>query len=63
MKNFFIFICLLTKGTVGIPLSLDDIIGPEDIGDKAASTYQNCNCQCDSYTWTDGEIIRGNCKR
>ena len=30
---------------------------------KAASTYQNCNCQCDSYTWSDGIYIRGNCRR
>merc|ERR1712001_230578 len=29
---------------------------------KAASTYQNCNCQCDSYTWSDGIYIRGNCR-
>merc|ERR1712029_1232865 len=25
-------------------------------------TYQNCNCQCDSYTWSDGNYIRGNCR-
>merc|ERR1712018_1033361 len=62
MKISLIFICLFTKGTLGIPLSLDDILGPGDVGDKAPSTYQNCNCQCDSYTWTDGNVIRGNCK-
>merc|ERR1712018_516640 len=28
---------------------------------KAPSTYQNCNCQCNSDTWTDGQAIRGNC--
>merc|ERR1712152_108987 len=31
-------------------------------GTRAASTYQNCNCQCDSYTWSDGKYTRGNCK-
>merc|ERR1711944_391631 len=29
---------------------------------RAPSTYQNCNCQCDSYTWSDGNYIRGNCR-
>merc|ERR1712023_615570 len=24
--------------------------------------YLNCNCQCDSYTWSDGKYTRGNCK-
>merc|ERR1712062_820374 len=27
---------------------------------RAPSTYQNCNCQCDSYTWSDGNYGRGN---
>merc|ERR1711963_880998 len=31
-------------------------------GTRAASTYQNCNCQCNSDTWTDGQYIRGNCR-
>jgi len=29
---------------------------------KAASTFQNCDCQCDSDTWTDGNTIKGNCQ-
>merc|ERR1711884_962841 len=29
---------------------------------RAPSTYQNCNCQCDSYIWSDGNYIRGNCR-
>merc|ERR1712186_161483 len=29
---------------------------------RAPSTYQNCNCRCDSYTWSDGNYIRGNCR-
>jgi len=34
----------------------------EKIDKRAESTFQNCNCQCDSYTWTDGTTIKGNCK-
>ena len=34
---------------------------------KAPSTYQNCDCQCDSYTWETKnkgkKYIMGNCKR
>jgi len=26
------------------------------------SAYQNCDCQCDSTTWTDGRTIKGNCQ-
>merc|ERR1712024_187926 len=29
---------------------------------RAPSTYQNCNFQCDSYTLSDGNYIRGNCR-
>merc|ERR1719225_1390823 len=29
---------------------------------KGPSTFQNCNCQCDSDQWTDGTTIKGNCK-
>merc|ERR1712172_347557 len=29
---------------------------------RAPSTYQNCNCQCDSITVTDGNTIKGNCR-
>merc|ERR1712021_244248 len=25
-------------------------------------TFENCNCQCNSDTWTDGQYIRGNCR-
>merc|ERR1712048_509468 len=24
--------------------------------------FQNCNCQCNSDAWTDGQYIRGNCR-
>ena len=30
---------------------------------RAPSTYQNCNCQCNSDTWTDGTTVKGNCRR
>merc|ERR1712027_74150 len=42
-------------------------MGPQDkksdIGVKAPSPYENCNCQCHHYTWQDtyGKI-QGNCK-
>merc|ERR1711935_1198165 len=29
---------------------------------RAPSTYKNCDCQCDSVTWTDGGTIKGNCR-
>jgi len=29
---------------------------------KAWSPVQNCNCQCDSYTWSSGTNIKGNCR-
>merc|ERR1711936_977360 len=33
------------------------------IGVKAPSPYENCNCQCDHYTWQDTYgAIQGNCK-
>jgi len=33
-----------------------------DVAVRAPSDYLNCNCQCDSYTWSDGKYTRGNCK-
>merc|ERR1712018_38449 len=33
-----------------------------DVAVRAPSDYSNCNCQCDSYTWSDGKYTRGNCK-
>jgi len=32
------------------------------IDTRGPSDFQNCNCQCDSYTWSDGTTIKGNCK-
>lgn len=34
-----------------------------DTGVRAASTYQNCDCQCNSITTTDGYSLSGNCQR
>ena len=40
---------------------------PELVGTRASSTYQNCNCQCDSYTWETTyrgrKYLMGNCRR
>merc|ERR1712018_986316 len=36
--------------------------GDIDVAVRAPSDYLNCNCQCDSYTWSDGKYTRGNCK-
>merc|ERR1712038_1591288 len=33
-----------------------------DVDNRAPSTYENCDCQCNSDTWTDGNGIKGNCK-
>merc|ERR1711944_250431 len=33
-----------------------------DVDNRAPSTYENCNCQCNSDTWTDGQEIKGNCR-
>ena len=36
----------------------------DDNGLRAASTCYNCNCQCDSYGWTDkNNRYIGNCRR
>jgi len=36
--------------------------GKVTVSNRAPSTFQNCNCQCNSDTWTDGQYIRGNCR-
>merc|ERR1712018_1103848 len=36
--------------------------GDIKVDTRAPSDYLNCNCQCDSYTWSDGKYTRGNCK-
>jgi hypothetical protein len=37
--------------------------GGIDIAVRAPSSFQNCDCQCDSYTWTSNGKILGNCLR
>jgi len=37
--------------------------GEIDIITRAQSTFQNCDCQCDSYTWTSNGKVLGNCLR
>merc|ERR1712226_931750 len=54
MKIFLLFVCLFAKETLGqAKISIDQ---------RAPSTFENCNCQCNSDTWTDGQYIRGNCR-
>merc|ERR1712086_1200373 len=49
-----LFVGLLAKETLGqAKISIDQ---------RAPSTFENCNCQCNSDTWTDGQYIRGNCR-
>merc|ERR1712119_52661 len=56
----------LTTFLASIPLA-QDVVNEKagnsiKVDTRAPSTYQNCNCQCDSYTWSDGNYIRGNCR-
>merc|ERR1711935_97418 len=54
MKIFLLFVGLLAKETLGqAKISIDQ---------RAPSTFENCNCQCNSDTWTDGQYIRGDCR-
>ena len=55
MKFFLALICL-----AGAALA-----APQDpeIAVRAPSSFQNCDCQCDSYQWTSKGRILGNCRR
>merc|ERR1712083_1253936 len=58
MKIFLLFVGLLAKETLG-----QAKISPKiSVDQRAPSTFENCNCQCNSDTWTDGQYIRGNCR-
>merc|ERR1739838_739885 len=60
MKIFLLFVtCLLAKETLGQAKNAQAKIS---IDQRAPSTFENCNCQCNSDTWTDGQYIRGNCR-
>merc|ERR1711971_1012802 len=54
MKIFLLFVGLMAKEAFcQRKITVDT---------RAPSTYQNCDCQCDSVTWTDGSTIKGNCR-
>merc|ERR1712172_82652 len=54
MKIFLLFVVLMAKEAFCQKRITVDT--------RAPSTYQNCNCQCDSITVTDGNTIKGNCR-
>ena len=58
MKTLIVFVALL-----GAALSYPQPQEEPDVSVRAPSTYQNCDCQCDSYTWTSNGKILGNCLR
>merc|ERR1719439_166457 len=57
MKIFLLFLALMARDAIGQKTS-----GKVTVSNRAPSTFQNCNCQCNSDTWTDGQYIRGNCR-
>merc|ERR1712100_767751 len=54
MKIFLLFVGLMAKEAFCQKRITVDT--------RAPSTFQNCDCQCDSVTWTDGSTIKGNCR-
>merc|ERR1712038_2133259 len=59
MKAFLLILGLLAKEAFGIDFVDNKKITADT---RAPSTYQNCNCQCNSDTWTDGNTVKGNCR-
>merc|ERR1711884_297832 len=59
MKAFLLIFGLVAKEALGIDFVDNKKI---TVDTRAPSTYQNCNCQCNSDTWTDGNEIKGNCR-
>merc|ERR1712172_352168 len=59
MKIFLLFVCLLAKETLG---QVKNAQAKISVDQRAPSTFENCNCQCNSDTRTDGQYIRGNCR-
>merc|ERR1712018_1566 len=51
MKHLLIFAAFATIA----------IVPGVDVVNRAPSDYQNCDCQCNSDKWTDGNGIKGNC--
>merc|ERR1712047_62167 len=58
MKAFLLIFGLVAKEAFGIDFVDNKKI---TVDTRAPSTYQNCNCQCNSDTWTDGTTVKGNC--
>merc|ERR1712186_33733 len=59
MKAFLLIFGLVAKEALGIDFVDNKKI---TVDTRAPSTYQNCNCQCNSDTWTDGNTVKGNCR-
>merc|ERR1711902_417262 len=59
MKAFLLIFGLVAKEALGIDFVDNKKI---TVDTRAPSTYQNCNCQCNSDTWTDGTTVKGNCR-
>merc|ERR1712186_82607 len=57
MKIFLLFVGLVAKEAFGQRAQKKITVDT-----RAPSTYQNCNCQCNSDTWTDGTTVKGNCR-
>merc|ERR1711909_252791 len=59
MKAFLLIFGLFATEAFGIDFVDNKKI---TVDTRAPSTYQNCNCQCNSDTWTDGTTVKGNCR-
>merc|ERR1711884_658172 len=59
MRTFLLIFGLFAKEALGIDFVDNKKI---TVDTRAPSTYQNCNCQCNSDTWTDGTTVKGNCR-
>merc|ERR1712038_1706357 len=59
MKAFLLIFGLVAKEAFGIDFVDNKKI---TVDTRAPSTYQNCNCRCNSDTWTDGTTVKGNCR-
>merc|ERR1711899_524162 len=59
MRAFLLIFGLVAKEAFGIDFVDNKKI---TVDTRAPSTYQNCNCQCNSDTWTDGTTVKGNCR-
>ena len=65
MKTFVVILASVLTVSFGFP---QDAVAPANPGEtdvilRAPSTFQNCDCQCDSYQWTSNGKLLGNCVR